>query len=789
MSENNEIENAGGQAPEDSGDGGAAGKRKRAGGWLHALAAALLLVLCLALAYGPAKLYGHIIYAGVIQDITNLYGFHCWDAFSGSELEAGRFPLWNPYNAFGVPHLANMQTAIFYPLNWAKWGFGFWESADWILLFRMWLAGMFTFLFARRALGTGFWPSMIGAVAFMLSGYMTRYVYMSHLNVECLLPLQLYLLHLLSERAGKLRFALASLGFALLVLGGFPEATLYAVAFSSIYFIFVTRFSGRALLLLSASLLVGFLISSVQWLPFAEYLPHAWTYHQPGAGLRHLDAGMSVSLIMPWFFGENDISPAVPFLVPYLGLIPVLLFIYGLFRLRDSGSRAVFFCLAALCLLCFVYGLLPMALLGRVWPFSVTYNDKYAVPVLTLCVALFAAHATEKLYHDDRFRKFGAAAAIVGGWVIASVIIARELYTMGLMDPYMVLEALTVVAIAFMLHLMMSREFLSARWSIIGIFFLCLVGLLYDFQGHKPVYNDDLPDKVAKMEKTMPDMAGVRVHGHPEIEQMFPNLLLHVPVADVRYYDPLYPESYVDYMALVNGLSGNSVLSHYNSNMLFVIQRESYFSPLARLANVGLYVEKEDINPRTEGVEKASPSGAELTVYRDRKAMPREWIADGFGLPLKSHGYMQTLELMTANNPNVLKSVVLLMEHPGEREYDPGEAQLENAIKTTDRVPGKLEMETYSPGQSFLFIANQYLPGWKASLKTGESRKTGRIHQADGPFMALPLDPGKTEVSLAYVPASFRVGLWAALSSLFMALLLTIIPRSTIKRRGKSGLS
>src|SRR5262249_24906134 len=37
--------------------------------------------------------------------------------FSVQELAAGRIPLWNPYNYFGFPHLANLQSGVLYPPN------------------------------------------------------------------------------------------------------------------------------------------------------------------------------------------------------------------------------------------------------------------------------------------------------------------------------------------------------------------------------------------------------------------------------------------------------------------------------------------------------------------------------------------------------------------------------------------------------------------------------------------------------------------------------------------------
>ncbi len=207
--------------------------------------AGLLLVAALLLFYGPTLLSKHFIFTGVIQDLTNIYGFYPWDTYSGQELARGHFPLWNSYNALGLPHLANMQSAVFYPLQWLKYLLGFWVAADLVLLLRLWLAGFFTYLFARSALRLEFGPALLAGTAFMLCGHFTRFVYMSHLNVETLLPLQLFLFHRLAEKPGLRRSVAAGLGAALLVLGGFPEAALYALCITAAYFLFETLRSPR----------------------------------------------------------------------------------------------------------------------------------------------------------------------------------------------------------------------------------------------------------------------------------------------------------------------------------------------------------------------------------------------------------------------------------------------------------------------------------------------------------------------------------------------------------------
>lgn len=562
--------------------------------------AGLLLALVLFLAYGPARLAGHLIYGGVIQDLTNLYGFYCWDEFSRSELLAGRFPLWNPYNAFGVPHLANMQSAIFYPLNWAKWLFGVWPVIDLVLLVRLWLAGLFAWMLARRALGASFWAALVGGTAFMLSGYFTRYVYMSHLNVEILLPLALYLVHPLGQSGRRVAgsIVLSAAAIALMVLGGFPEAALYGIGFSLVYLLFAREMSARSAVTGLAVVCAGLCISAAQWLPFAEYYSQAWTYHDAASGLRSLDPRLGISLVLPWFFGENRLSPAVPFLSPYLGVVPFMLALYALFGAGRAGREAIFFLGAALVVLCLIYGVPPVSWAGRVFPLNLTYNDKYAAPVLALCVAMAAARGLDLLVAEEGWRRFMAACMALLVWMGLCVFLGlpprhwfRPLYALGLLKPGLLAEAASLVVVAAVVFAMRKTRLLSTRAAAIAFFALCAAGLVFDLQGHTPAYHDDLENNANTVriggEKREGDL---RVHADPAIDLVFPNRLLPAGVSDLRYYDPLYPRRYVDYMALVNGLDPDEVREHYNANMLFIAQRDRLATPLLRLAGVGDYI-------------------------------------------------------------------------------------------------------------------------------------------------------------------------------------------------------
>src|SRR3972149_6408866 len=89
------------------------------------------------------------------------------------------FPLWNPYAFSGHPHLADFQTAVFYPLN--IFGLILTQIEFWHLLriTPMILASFFTFLYLRNinfrnpddSIGLSTLASLFGAITFGFSPF------------------------------------------------------------------------------------------------------------------------------------------------------------------------------------------------------------------------------------------------------------------------------------------------------------------------------------------------------------------------------------------------------------------------------------------------------------------------------------------------------------------------------------------------------------------------------------------------------------------------------------------
>ena len=110
----------------------------------------LTLLLLTLIYFWPQLVEGRVLYWGDI----GLY-FTPMQEFLRENLKAGRLPLWNPLILCGTPYVGNPQTWPLYPVTALL---PFVSAAAFLNLtiaLHVWLAGMGTYLFARRAVSLG----------------------------------------------------------------------------------------------------------------------------------------------------------------------------------------------------------------------------------------------------------------------------------------------------------------------------------------------------------------------------------------------------------------------------------------------------------------------------------------------------------------------------------------------------------------------------------------------------------------------------------------------------------
>ncbi|MFN8473082.1 MAG: hypothetical protein U0822_12915 [Anaerolineae bacterium] len=200
--------------------------------------------------------------------------------FAADALKAGRLPLWNPHIFGGTPALADPQWATLYPPAWISAFIPPWPTLPFEVLqaeavIHLGLAGLFTFLFARRLLPP--LPAFVAALVFELGGYLTSYppLQLAVLETAVWLPAALYAADVLATPGRRPigRVALAAAALALAFLAGHPQTFLLILYTTGAYYVVrawrrlsLRQGIGRGLAVLAAA--AG--LTAAQWLPTLE---------------------------------------------------------------------------------------------------------------------------------------------------------------------------------------------------------------------------------------------------------------------------------------------------------------------------------------------------------------------------------------------------------------------------------------------------------------------------------------------------------------------------------------
>src|SRR5205085_8103809 len=111
--------------------------------------------------------------------------------FNRDSIRSGHIPFWNPYNGGGVPHLANYQSALFSLYSIPFYILGFKQALIVSAFLKLFGIGVFTFLFLKE-LKVRQTAALIGATAFMFSGYNMVWLGCTNTSVVVTLPASMY---------------------------------------------------------------------------------------------------------------------------------------------------------------------------------------------------------------------------------------------------------------------------------------------------------------------------------------------------------------------------------------------------------------------------------------------------------------------------------------------------------------------------------------------------------------------------------------------------------------------
>jgi hypothetical protein len=354
----------------------------------------------------------------------DLRSFHLpLDTAYADALREGTLPLWDPYPYWGRPLLANPQTAVFYPTVFlAALGGreGLLYRLELVEVFHVFLAGLFTYLLARR-LGLGMAAALTAGFIFELGGFLASQV--EHLDTICGAPwLPLAWLALLL--APRWRIPVLASALALHFLAGFANATIAAGAATLLFAVLLWLADRRrtgVLVSVPVAAVLAAGLAAAQLLPTLELVRNSVGKYRTdwlnaGGGMP---PGSLLSMVWPNYWGVFDMRTFhapydITMMFVYVSIAGLVLALLALFR--RFPNRAVLASMAGICGILMLGSFTPVGrLLYYALPLSLR-NAVYWYPFVApfeLAVALLAGWGAELWLPSERLR-----------WAVAAVIAA-----------------------------------------------------------------------------------------------------------------------------------------------------------------------------------------------------------------------------------------------------------------------------------------------------------------------------------------------------------------------------
>ncbi len=703
-------------------------------------------------------------------------------------------PLWNPHNFAGNPHMAEMQSGVFYPLHILLL---FLPLPIYWTLFQIsgfFLAGLFTYLYLRSLQLTKL-PAFFGATTFMLSTFMFTW------NQEVIiaphsilwLPLMLLAIDKFNQHGDK-RWWLAGLaGLCLSVLSGYWQTTFYVMGASLAYILW-----RRAWLLLTwYPLSLG--LTAFQLLPTAElYQLSSRPIINNSPQLLSLFKDFllqpfhAILLLIPDFFGHPTTrnffaNPAANYyeLALFVGTIPVVFVLTALFTSRKN--LVWFFTLLGLISASFVFDLPHSRLIYDLKiPLLSTGIAHRILFLLVFGLSVLAAFGLDSWLKTKKplaiWLSAGLISIIFGGVFIFLYRVAQVPYKyLWPFDPKLIWWPIAwrnsiIPAGVFILFMLLMLLSLKAKRYFhlltIAIVVLATAQNLYQFFKFTPF---------SEAQFVYPS--------HPTIKFLQENAGLN---RYIGYHGSVIGSNFATYYGLYTIEGFDSLNEHLRTQLIYSTAKGELERTMARSADAILDRDYTNIYPRRilslmgvkylidypqypdladagnapnlpENEQKLIWQDGDWIIYEYTQSLPRAFLASSY---IKETDNQKTADLIYDPQVNLREQLILTQDPPLALADDPNEI-----TDISEYRPTKITIRTSSRTNQLLFLSDTYYPGWKAAID-GQPVK---VLRADLAFRAVPVPAGEHKIIMTYFPNSFKYGLYLAAASLILSLLIYAI--------------
>ena len=753
--------------------------------------------------------------------------FYGWRAYGFGEIRAGRFPLWNPYEFLGMPFVASLQSAMFYPTNWLCAVLPLGRAINLGIILNLFLSALFTYLWARR-FGLSWIGAVVAAATYVFGAPQILRIFEGHWSFLAPMPwipcVLLCVEMLLCGGFQPLAIVFGAAAVAMEWFGGNPQYAFYGGIAAALYLVgrlwqrreIGTRGAAGAIGGFVLIYLLGSALAGVQLMPALELfsvssrrgqLSYAWVrqYSFVPEGL--------LSFLVPDIFGTDvgvrfwgrgnlwEMSPYVGVAVFGLALIALL---------RGTRGRAFLpGCIALICLLLAMagnwlfFGLIPGFDLFRAqarWlcPASLFIGlvaGLGADGIAASAAEGFPVEADKKIARSDGPGMWSLACLammliLAGGALCSEMGFGRAVWV-RFMDamfkvapgervylhdwrppPEFKLAAmraagLSMLRAGLLLAALAGLVRLTRRSQVKPAWvvgaLLALVAIDAWTFGQRYLATFD-PRKDGLSQGAVKFLAK-----RPELFRFWRGGCGALPAC----------EGMTHHFACIEGVQPNAPARFRDVFWSFqgqAIYRQamdkkftSYFiyDPQPALLMLNLrYVVAFPSQPKME-IEGLR------TVYQDRQiridelpdSWPRAWLVHNYGV------VGSRKELLDALPSLNYEKIALVEEEPGCAVEEPSAAEAAPEIVRVERYePSRIDIKVQAAAPALLALSDLFYPGWEATV----DGRPAEILQANYVMRAVGVPKGAHEVRFLYRPASLRAGMAAsAVGCLAIALLIS----------------
>lgn len=667
-------------------------------------------------------------------------------------LASGQLPLWNPYNAFGAPLLADIQSFAFSPLRLLFYIHPSIYTYNITLVIEVALCAVFSYLLAR-SIGTRVAGSLLCGFAYPLCPMILYYAELATGTSNFLLPLVLWSFVRLARSMNFLGCAIAALASSLTIVSGHPEGSFFAISFGVLLLAVVRPIlkheSGGTLkafgcVALTALLTLG--LTAPVLFPFAEYAANADSYKFSVGKSAFVEwYGVVLSLMQPGFAGAS----------PYLGIaVPISLSLVP-FLSRERRRLA---------LSLFALSLMALALVSRLGFLDAVLSTGplvcivtlYCLPVFLLLLLLVAGLGFDELCglaaHANRARTMAVTAA-----ALATLSIPLALYLshvplsscdFDMTIPHMNFASASFVrdggivlagfALIWLLH--RSRRGGWAKPALLALAFMSELAVARTSLPVRPPFAFPQTPLLTRLQEE-------KVRVLPLGEYILrPNSNWVYGISQLRCHNPIFPRGFFRFEELSGG-----------KRMLF--EHTFNAAPENRLAAslVGCIITDKPPSQWQGALEHdrfklVYTSPENIGLYKNTLSLPRAYFS-GHVQSVASHEQALAAVAAPQFDPFATAIVETADTTDSGARFGQGPGGIKEASLTeADNNRVKCVVDCKSAGA--LVLTDTFYPGWIA-LVDGAERP---IRRANGFFRAVFLEPGVHSVTFEYRPRSFWLG-------------------------------